>query len=320
MIKVQRLLLLLLIVNCCFSVVNSQERVVPFKYGDMNQWVVREIYESAIIGGNTKLLYEIAPTDTIKGNVEYVNQGGSLWANSNVLAKVAGVVKTNTSVFPERRGDGWCARLETRMESVKVFGLVDIEVVAAGSIFLGKMHEPIKGTKNPQSKICSGISFTEKPKALRLDYKVKLAPEKNRIRSTGFSRKTTIAGQDSIAIILFLQKRWEDKEGNIYAKRIGTMVKRFAKSSNGWVNDATFPILYGDISKHPKYKHYMRIQVEERYAVNSKGESAPINEIGWAEEGEMPTHMILQLTSSHGGAYIGSPGNTMWIDNVKLVY
>ena len=320
MIKVQRLLLLLLIVNCCFSVVNSQERVVPFKYGDMNQWVVREIYESAIIGGNTKLLYEIAPTDTIKGNVEYVNQGGSLWANSNVLAKVAGVVKTNTSVFPERRGDGWCARLETRMESVKVFGLVDIEVVAAGSIFLGKMHEPIKGTKNPQSKICSGISFTEKPKALRLDYKVKLAPEKNRIRSTGFSRKTTIAGQDSIAIILFLQKRWEDKEGNIYAKRIGTMVKRFAKSSNGWVNDATFPILYGDISKHPEYEHYMRIQVEERYAVNSKGESVPINEIGWAEEGEMPTHMILQLTSSHGGAYIGSPGNTMWIDNVKLVY
>ena len=64
----------------------------------------------------------------------------------------------------------------------------------------------------------------------------------------------------------------------------------------------------------------MRIQVEERYAVNSKGESVPINEIGWAEEGETPTHMILQLTSSHGGAYIGSPGNTMWIDNVKLVY
>lgn len=82
------MLLFLLIADCCFSVVNSQERVVPFKYGDMNQWVVREIYESAIIGGNTKLLYEIAPTDTVKGNVEYTNQGGSVWANSNVLAKV----------------------------------------------------------------------------------------------------------------------------------------------------------------------------------------------------------------------------------------
>ncbi|MBQ4163399.1 MAG: PCMD domain-containing protein [Parabacteroides sp.] len=320
MIKMRRMLLLLLIADCCFSVINSQERVVPFKYGDMNQWVVREIYESAIIGGNTKLLYEIAPTDTVKGNVEYTNQGGSVWANSNVLAKVAGVVKTNTSVFPERRDDGWCARLETRMESVKVFGLVDIEVVAAGSVFLGKMYEPIKGTKNPQSKICSGIPFTEKPNAIRFDYKVKLAPEKNRIRSTGFSRKTTIAGQDSIAAILFLQKRWEDKEGNIYAKRVGTMVQRYAQSSNGWVNDATYPILYGDISKHPDYKSYMRIQVEERYAMNSKGESVPIQEIGWAAEGETPTHMILQFTSSHGGAYIGSPGNTMWIDNVKLVY
>lgn len=47
------------------------------------------------------------------------------------MAKVAGVVKTNTSVFPEKRGDGMCARMETRYESVKVFGLVDIEVIAA---------------------------------------------------------------------------------------------------------------------------------------------------------------------------------------------
>ena len=166
----------------------------------------------------------------------------------------------------------------------------------------------------------SGVEFTKKPKALRFDYKVKLAPEKNRIRSTGFSRKSTVAGQDSIAAILFLQKRWEDKNGNIYAKRVGTMVQRYTESSEGWVNDATYPILYGDISKQPEYKPYMRIQVEERYAMNSRGESVPIREVGWAEEDESPTHMVLQFTSSHGGAYIGSPGNTMWIDNVKLIY
>lgn len=115
--------------------------------------IVREIHESGIIGGNTKHLYELGPTDTIIGNTAYTNRGGSPWANSNVMAKVAGVVKTNTSVFPERRDDGWCARLETRMESVKVFGLVDIEVVAAGSVFLGTVHEPIKGTKNPQGHV-----------------------------------------------------------------------------------------------------------------------------------------------------------------------
>ena len=298
----------------------TSENVVPFAYGDMDNWIVREIHESGIIGGNTKWLYELGPSDTIVGNTAFRNMGGSPWATSNVMAKVAGVVKTNTSVFPEKRGDGMCARMETRYESVKVFGLVDIEVIAAGSVFLGTVLEPIKGTKNPQAMLQSGVPFSKKPKALRFDYKVKAAPEKNRVRSTGFSRKSTVAGQDSLAVILLLQKRWEDAEGNVYSKRVGTMVQRYTESTPDWVNDATYPILYGNITSKPEYKPYMRIQVEERYTLNSKGKSVPIQEVGWAEPGEAPTHMVLQFTSSHGGAYIGSPGNTFWIDNVELIY
>lgn len=298
----------------------TSENVVPFAYGDMDNWIVREIHESGIIGGNTKWLYELGPSDTIVGNTAFRNMGGSPWATSNVMAKVAGVVKTNTSVFPEKRGDGMCARMETRYESVKVFGLVDIEVIPAGSVFLGTVHEPIKGTKNPQAMLQSGVPFSKKPKALRFDYKVKAAPEKNRVRSTGFSRKSTVAGQDSLAVILLLQKRWEDEEGNVYSKRVGTMVQRYTESTPDWVNDATYPILYGNITSKPEYKPYMRIQVEERYTLNSKGKSVPIQEVGWAEPGEAPTHMVLQFTSSHGGAYIGSPGNTFWIDNVELIY
>ena len=298
----------------------TSENVVPFAYGDMDNWIVREIHESGIIGGNTKWLYELGPSDTIVGNTAFRNMGGSPWATSNVMAKVAGVVKTNTSVFPEKRGDGMCARMETRYESVKVFGLVDIEVIAAGSVFLGTVHEPIKGTKNPQAMLQSGVPFSKKPKALRFDYKVKAAPEKNRVRSTGFSRKSTVAGQDSLAVILLLQKRWEDEEGNVYSKRVGTMVQRYTESTPDWVNDATYPILYGNITSKAEYKPYMRIQVEERYTLNSKGKSVPIQEGGWAEPGEAPTHMVLQFTSSHGGAYIGSPGNTFWIDNVELIY
>ena len=49
--------------------------------------------------------------------------GGSPWATSNVMARVACITKTNTSVFPEKRGDGYCARMDTRMESVKVLGI-----------------------------------------------------------------------------------------------------------------------------------------------------------------------------------------------------
>ena len=70
----------------------------------------------------------------------------------------------------------------------------------------------------------------------------------------------------------------------------------------------------------PSTEIFHPLQVEERYAVNSKGESVPIKEVAWGTEDDVPTHLLLQFTSSHGGAYIGSPGNSLWIDNVKLVY
>ena len=56
------------------------------------------------------------------------------------------------------------------------------------------------------------------------------------------------------------------------------------------------------------------------YCLNSKGQNVPIIEEGWADANETPTHMILKFDSSYGGAYIGSVGNTLWIDNVKLEY
>lgn len=298
----------------------AQQIVEKIPYGDMNQWVTREIKESSIIGGGVKRLYELGPTQVISGAEAYTNLGGSPWATSNVLAKVAGIVKTNTSVFPEKRGEGYAARLDTRMESVKVFGLVDITVLAAGSMFLGTVHEPIKGTKNPNKMLEMGIPFTKRPKALQFDYKVKMSGSTNRIKATGFGKQTTVNGKDYPAAILTLQKRWEDKDGNILAKRIGTIVVYYNESSD-WKNGATYEVLYGDITKNSSYKaDRMALGIDERYALNSKGESVPIKEVAWGENDESPTHMILQFTSSNGGAYIGSPGNSLWIDNVKLLY
>jgi hypothetical protein len=99
-----------------------------------------------------------------------------------------------------------------------------------------------------------------------------------------------------------------------------TMVTYYYHSTD-WKNNATYEIMYGDIPNRPEYKsHMMRLQATESYTVNSKGESVPIHEVAWGDENDVPTHMCLQFTSSHGGAYIGSPGNTLWIDNVKLVY
>lgn len=325
----QKLFILVLVFVSMTTTVSAQrilgdtlanERVEEIAYGDMNQWITRRITESSIIGGKTKDVYAIGPTEVITGDIPYVNKGGSPWATSNVMAKVAGVTKTNTSVFPDRRGTGFSARMDTRMESVKVFGLIDITVLAAGSVFLGSVHEPIKSTKNPQKILQFGVPFTKKPRAVRYDYKVKLSGEPDRIRATGFGKTKTIKGKDLPATVLLLQKRWEDEKGNVFAKRVGTMVNYYYENTD-WEDNATYPIMYGDITSNRYYlEDRMKIQDQDRYTVNSKGDIVLIQEVGWANADEAPTHIILQFSSSHGGAYIGSPGNTLWVDNVKLVY
>ena len=297
---------------------NDNEKLL--RYGDMDQWVVRKIHESAVIGGNTKTLYEVGPDKTIEGNKPYTNTGGSPWGTSNVMAKVMGVVKTNCSVTRDKRDNGYCAKLTTHIESVKVLGMMNIKVLAAGSLFLGDMKEPITGTKDGPKSLNWGIPFTERPKALKYDYKVAVTGEKNRIRQTGFSSKSTVSGQDYAITVFVLQKRTEDSNGNITAKRVGTMVVKYGKNTNGWVNGATYEIKYGDIRNTPGYDESVMGLRNSDYARNSHGESVPIKETGWANANERPTHMALQFSSSHGGAYIGSPGNTLWVDNIKLVY
>ena len=298
----------------------GQERFVPFKYGDFNSWVTRHVKESGIIGGDTKTLYEVGPTQSISGNEPYTNKGGSPWGTSNVMAKVSGITKTNVSVFREKRDAGYCAKLVTHIEKVKVLGLININVLAAGSLYLGDIKEPITGTKEGPQALNWGIPFTGRPKALRYDYKVAVASSPDRIRLTGFSGKSTIKGKDLAVTVLLLQKRHEDAKGNITAKRVGTLVITYDKSTQGWKNGATYEIWYGDIRSRKDYNAELMGLRSTDYARNSHGKSVPVKETSFATAGEKPTHLVLQFSSSHGGAYIGSPGNTFWVDNVGLVY
>lgn len=314
------LLLALLCAMVNVKAENVEGTFVPFKYGDFNSWVTRDIKESGIIGGNTKTLYEIGPKQHITGNVAYTNKGGSPWATSNVYAKVSGITKTNCSVYRDKRDNGYCAKMVTHIEKVKVLGVININVLAAGSIYLGDMKEPITGTKEGLAAANWGIPFAKRPKALRYDYKVQLSGQADRVKQTGFSGKKTIEGKDKCLTVLYLQKRHEDAHGNITAKRVGTVVVTYDKNSNGWVNAATYRIMYGDIRQEKGYVASLMGLRSCDYARNSKGESVLIKETGWAGANETPTHLVLQFCSSHGGAYIGSPGNTFWIDNVGLVY
>ncbi|MBP5392478.1 MAG: PCMD domain-containing protein [Bacteroidaceae bacterium] len=305
---------------CClfsFSMFAEEELV---KFGNFDSWITRSIKESVLVGGKTQTLYEVGPKGTFDGARAYTNQGGSPWGNSNVYAKVAGVVKTNVSVFPDKHQGGQCVKLSTHIVSAKAIGVINISVLATGSIFLGTLLEPITGSSNPMSKMSIGIPFTKRPKAVKFDYKYN-SPGTERIRETGFSKRQKVSGKDLGQALCLLQKRWEEADGSIHALRIGTMLQRFSQNCD-WKEGQTYSIHYGDITGESFFQSGMNLMSGSNvfYALNSKGKNVPVIEEGWAEPDETPTHIVLKFDSSHGGAYVGTIGNTLWIDNVKLVY
>lgn len=301
----------------------SAQRFEPIKYGDFENWVTRNIPESRIIGGKTKSLYEIAPNATINGDKVYSNQGGSPWATSNIMAKVMGITKGSNAVFPDKRETGGrCCKMTTLMEECKALGIINVDVVVAGSIFLGRFFEPVKSTSEPYSKMEMGIPYTGRPKALRFDYKVEVPKGGGRVYSSGFGKKKTLPGVDNAEVYIILQRRWEDEEGNLYAKRVGTGREHFGRSTKGWVNGHKLPVLYGDITSRPDYKSWMGLIPEDKsyYARNSKGKMVPVKEVGWDSPDATPTHLMVMASSGSGTAYVGTLGLTLWLDNVGLVY
>ena len=289
--------------------------LIPF--GDFNSWVTRVIKESAVIGGKEKTVYEIAPEAVVSGNKPYSNMGGSPWATSNVYAKVAGINKGSNAVFPAAHaGHGQCARLCTMMESVRVLHAVNMDVLVAGSIFLGEMIEPITNTKNPMQKMEMGMPYGKRPACVTFDYMLEVPPGDFRIKSSGFGSKKTLKGRDAAVVFVLLQERWEDENGNIHARRIGTGGRMFGDPT-GWVEGYRLPIVYGDCSGQPGMEWLGLRRGEQRYyARNSRGKMVPVNEDEWGAGSETPTHVILMISSAKGEPYVGTPGMTLYVDNV----
>lgn len=289
------------------------------KYGDFEEWITRNVKESRIIGGNTKRVYEIGPSGTIEGSEAYHNRGGSWWATSNVVAKVSGITKTSNAVYPCKRGSGYCAKLTSVLESCKAIGIINIEVMVSGSIFLGEMIEPIRGTSNPYGNMSMGVAFTGRPKALCFDYCLEIPDTDERVYSSGLSRKKHYKGHDKSEVFILLQRRWEDEDGNLYAARVGTGREVYGKSTGGWVNGHRIEIVYGDASGVTGGKGLIPTE-SSYYGYNSKGKLVPIHEVKWDSADATPTHMILMMSAGSSEPYTGTPGLTLYIDNVGLVY
>ena len=237
-----------------------------------------------------------------------------------MLAIVAGVVKTNNTIFPEERGNGYCARIETHIEEVKALGVINMDVTCQGALLVGVLPEPITTTKDPMAKVFYGVPFTGCPKAIVMDIKADVGHEV--IRGTGFSKLKPMGYSDSAEITVMLQKRWEDEDGVVHALRVGTAIWRISEDIPNWKNGHVLNINYGDITGEPYYEEYMGLKNDPEsayHAPNSEGRNVIIREDGWAEPGTQPTHLIINIISSCGKAFYGGVGNTLWIDNVRIV-
>ena len=302
----------------------AQQSVVDAinEYGNFDKWSRREIKESGVIGGNTKYLYEFYGDygTTFTGKTPFKAPEGYLWRTNNVLAVVAGVCKTNNTVFPEKRGRGYCAGIETHIEEVNAVGIINMSVTCQGAMMIGVLPEPITGTKDPMSRVLYGVPFNGRPKALRMDIKADVGHEV--VRGTGFSPLKKMGYVDYPEIVVILQKRWEESDGSVHALRVGTAIQRIEEDIPAWINDYELEIGYGDITKEPYYKDYMGLKnnpATAYHALNSKGKNVIIKEDGWADPDTEPTHMIIIFLTSCGEAFYGGVGNTLWLDNVEVV-
>ena len=93
------------------------------------------------------------------------------------------------------------------MLGVRVIGMIDIQILAAGTLYTGRTIEPITGASDPYKNIDFGIPFTKRPTALQFDYKCLISPEKWVWYAKGLSKPRKQEGHDEAEAYLYLQHR-----------------------------------------------------------------------------------------------------------------
>ena len=299
----------------------SQERFIDrlgqLNYENLDNWYSRPVKESFLIGGETIRLFQIGEVSCSDWKSATVGCE-SPWGTSNLHAKI-GIDLASACVFPEKRDNGFCCRMETTIRGIHVLGMA-IDALVTGAIFVGEFLEPVRSIKAPIKKMNHGIPFTRRPRAVKFDYKC--IPGKERINTD--KHGILVPGQDKAEFCFILQKRWEEADGNVFAVRIGGVRAFFDDTRNQWINGATFPVRYGDITQEPTFDPQtmgLIPSVGPMYVRNSKGAMVPLVEQRWGKSDEAPTHLVMYFNSSYQGIdFIGSPESKFWVDNISLIY
>lgn len=310
--------IILITLSLFTTLLYSNHRIEAVPYGDMDQWTVRYIQESNILGGQTKVLYTPAPTDTLRDNQIYFPVENNPWGSSATYAKFMGIETAMAgSVTPEARGYGYCCKLCNVLTDINI---CDIHAMVSGTIYMGKALEPlgIVAKSKPYTAIDFGVPFTLRPIALMLDYKAYIS-EADSLTSTERNKPEMVPGHDCAVIYVYLQHRWEDQQtGKIYARRVGTAYEKICESIPEWINNHEIPIRWGNITTSEEYQEYEGLNQMNMMTRNSKGKMVKIEEVGWSID--QPTHIIMYISASSAGVFRACEGNTLWIDNIRLVY
>jgi hypothetical protein len=298
---------------------NFIDKQGQLNYSSLDFWYSRKVKESILLSGNTIDLFGVGMVDAASDFYDTtLRDVRSPWCTSNIYSKMV-LDLGNTRVIPEKRGTGSCCRLETAIRKDNIAGL-KIEVLIAGTLFLGEMIEPVRSLKDPIKNVNQGIPFTKKPKAIKFDYKYTVG----NLRVKAVYSIDPAEGTDKSEFCLILQKRWEDKNGNVFATRIGGARHFFIGTVSQWINGAVFPVSYGDVTHLPEYDSKTMGLIPgtgEVFVKNSQNNMVPLIETGWGKSDDIPTHLILYFTSSYEGVqYIGSPESKFWVDNIELMY
>ena len=300
------------------TLLHAERRVEAIAYGDMDQWQTRYIKESKLLGGRTKVLYALAPIDTVRENQPYTPIDGNPWGCSATYAKFMGIeTAIEGSVVPERRGHGYCCKMQNILTHINIG---DIYAMVSGTIYMGKALEPlgILAKSKPYTAIDFGVPFTKHPVALLLDYKAQIS-ESDTLISTERNKPEMVAGHDCAVIYVYLQHRWEDKEtGKIYARRVGTAYQRICETIPEWINNYEIPIRWGNITISSDFQDYEGLNQVDMMTHNSAGKMVRIEEVGWSLD--EPTHIVMYISASNAGVFRAYEGNTLWVDNLRFVY
>lgn len=282
---------------------------VPYLWGGKNMMG----YDCS---GFTQTVYSVFGINLLRNAREQVTQG-------QVVSSLAEAQPGDLVFFDHLDRNPEATKItHVGMLGVRVMGIIDIQVLVSGTLFTGRNIEPITTAADPYQNIDFGVPFTGRPTALMLDYKCVVEQESWYWFAKGTAkpkkREFENGEIDEAEAYIYLQHRWEDEKGKIHSIRVGTGYERFSKTQTEWVNAHRIPIHYGDITGEPWYKDYMGFKGIER-AMNSRGKITLIQEEGWDGTLE-PTHMVIVITSGKMEAFEGHEGNTLWVDNVGLVY